>query len=50
MDCSATEQLISNIIKVWFHDKIRNVCEKLVRLMPDLVKQVTAAKGGHINY
>jgi hypothetical protein len=36
---------------VGFHDdEIRKMCEKLVMATPDHVKQVTAAKGGHINY
>jgi hypothetical protein len=51
MDCSTKERLISNIIKVWFHDDgIRKMGEAFVMSMPNLVKQVIAAKGSHINY
>jgi hypothetical protein len=51
MDSSNNERLIYKIIKARFHnDEIRNMCEKLVTSMPDHVKQVIAAKGGHINY
>ena len=51
MDCSTNERLISNIIKMWFRDDgTRNICEKLLCLWPDVVKQVTVAKDGHINY
>lgn len=48
MDCSTNEW--PNAINVWFHDNEINMWEKLVMLMPDHVKQVTATKGGHINY
>ena len=31
MDCSTNERLISNIIKVWFHDhEIRNIVKNLL--------------------
>jgi hypothetical protein len=50
MDCSTNEWLISNILKVWFHDDgIRKTCENPVMSMPDHIKQVTATKSGHIN-
>jgi hypothetical protein len=51
MDSSTEERMVTNVTKVWFHDSgVKNICSKLVELMPKCVQEVILAKGGHISY
>jgi transposase len=51
MDCSTGERVLTNVIKVWFHDSgVKNICSKLVESMPKRVQEVILAKGEHISY
>ena len=50
-DCSTMVKLINAVIQVWFHDEnFKNMCPKIVDSMPNRVKLVIEAKGGHISY
>jgi hypothetical protein len=44
------ERMVMNVIKVWFHDGVKNICSKLVESMQKHVQEVILAKGGHISY
>jgi transposase len=49
--CSIEECMVTNMIKVWFHDSgVKNICTKLVESMPKPVQEVILAKRGHISY
>jgi transposase len=51
LDCSTEECAVTNVIKVWFHDRgVRNICSKLVKSMPKRVHEDILAKGGHVSY
>jgi transposase len=42
MDCSTEERMVTNVIKVWFHDSgVKNICSKLVESMPKHVQEVS---------
>ena len=44
-------QTISAIIKAWLYDNsVADTCNKLINTMPDRMKAVLAAKGGHTKY
>ena len=50
-DCSTMEKLCKVIIQVWYHDDdFKKMCPILVDSMPDPVKMLINAKGGHIGY
>jgi len=50
-DCTQKTKLIETVIKVWFHDdEIKAMCQNLVNSMPDRVRHVITAKGGHTKY
>jgi transposase len=50
MDCSAEERMVTNMIKVWFHDsRVKNICSKLVESVPKRAQEVILAKEGHIS-
>jgi transposase len=51
MGCSTEERVVTNVIKVWFHDSgVKNICSKLVESISKHVHEVISAKGGHISY
>jgi hypothetical protein len=51
MDCSTEERMVTNVMKVWFHDSgVRSVCSKLIEAMPKCIQQVILAKRGNISY
>jgi hypothetical protein len=51
MDCPTEECMVTNVIKVWFHDSgVKNICSKLVESMPKRLQEVILVKGGHISY
>ena len=51
LDCSTKTRMIESLIKVWFHDdELKNMCSKLVKSMPNRVKELIKHKGGHITY
>ena len=50
-DCGTMEKLIASVIQVWFHDdELKKICCTLVESMPNCVRSVIAARGGHTNY
>ena len=44
------EKLFKAIIQVWYHDDIKKICPNQADAMPDRVKMLINAKGGHIGY
>lgn len=51
MDCTTKERMITNAIKVWFHDdEVKKMCINLVESMPKRLQEVISAKGGHTSY
>lgn len=51
MDCTTKNNLISAIIKVWFHDEqIKKMYSTLIESMPNRIHEVIKNKGGHISY
>ena len=51
MDCTNKIKLIQSLIHVWFHhEKIKQICKKLVLSMKQRVKLMLENKGGHISY
>jgi hypothetical protein len=50
MDCSPEERMVTNMIKVWFHNSgVKNMCSKLVGSTPKRVQEVILANGAHIS-
>ena len=50
-DCSTKQKLIEAVIQVRYHDdELNKISPKLVKSMPDRVKLVLKARGGHIDY
>jgi transposase len=51
IDCSAEERMVTNVIKVWFHDSgVKNICSILVESMPKRVHEFILANVGRISY
>lgn len=50
-DVSSKQKLISNVIKLWYHDeRIKESCTKLVESMPKRIEELIKNRGGHIRY
>ena len=50
-DCTTMFKLISAVIQVWCHDdKLKQICETLVRSMPKRIEAVIKNRGGHTKY
>ena len=50
-DCTTSVKLIEAVIQIWFHDEeLKKMCTALVNSMPNRIKDVLNAKGGHIKY
>jgi hypothetical protein len=50
-DCTTKVKMISAIIEIWHHDsELKNICLNLCDSMPNRIKLLIKAKGGHICY
>jgi hypothetical protein len=51
MDSSTEERIVTNVIKVWFHDNgVKNIFSKLFESMLKHVQEIILAKGEQTSY